>query len=975
MEMKPNRIYEFYSKALTSITARINSAKERVKYSAIYLLAVLCDIFGRKLNILPPESFRTETNDEDIRINCLGITYDSLDMSGYEADLDAVSSLLKEAHISFTELRNMRSKGIDRIQNLNKSRDILKKRGISAVGDDSFLSGQLFQSGGCTIGVIAYKRFSPTAKGRHVSVDLMRYILAMKRQHADYIIVYASNRYKKRSTVTAQERRLHQFLCKMGADYVVGLTPNILSSGKTFLASHRKITRSVSSLGVFLSGKADLFPDRAMLHLRLRKVRGKVQLIQESYTPLYKKPDEPLMDLLKSEAISSPEREKCIGRIERSMLRIRPADRMITLGQLLDAIELNMPEEHAYMADFSVGRICARTFETSPGDVFFFRQAFDDPNDLVKVSHSRRVRAVKSAYRRGAFFMVSFCKLPIPCPCTYTDDVMEAHVRACAYLRRQFDFPSIAITGSIGKTSTKDMLAEVVKMQFNTVKSESNTNSQVKIAMNLQRLTRDVGMYIQECGGGRPGGASRHSRMVCPSLTIVTNIGDAHLGNFNGDHHLLMANKLQIADGMPPDGILYLNGDDPLLWGAKPPCSVVYYAVGNHEADYYVENIREGFLDTTFQIVHGNERTDVQINVLGEYNVLNAVCAFAVGEHLGIPRDKIVEGLANFSTSGVRQNIVKACHRTFYMDCFNSSPASVRSSLTVLQHLPIPEDKNRIAILGDMTGLGDFSDQAHAELGDDILQNYASVDCYLFFGEQMHITFDKVKGRHPNVYYAETREELNRLMEENIAVDDAVLLKGSSKTLLEQSVDMVYGTRMTDQRLLDEAEFKRVNRQSGAFNVFGSYATLIHGPKRRKTVHIPAKVSGMRVVNIGVAFANSQVESVHMPPSIRHISSGCFKNCTRLSEINMPRDLRYIGAHAFEGCIGLQKVDLPNGLLQIGEEAFEKCRQLKTLYIPSTVVQIGDNAFSGCGDLTILCKENSYAANWLEQHNIRFQVC
>lgn len=87
----------------------------------------------------------------------------------------------------------------------------------------------------------------------------------------------------------------------------------------------------------------------------------------------------------------------------------------------------------------------------------------------------------------------------------------------------------------------------------------------------------------------------------------------------------------------------------------------------------------------------------------------------------------------------------------------------------------------------------------------------------------------------------------------------------------------------------------------------------------------------------------------------------------------MPRDLRFIDAHAFEGCIRLQKVDLPNGLLQIGEEAFKKCKQMKTLYIPSTVVQIGDNAFSECGNLTILCKENSYAANWLAQHNIPFQ--
>lgn len=145
--MKPNRIYEFYSKALTSITVRINNTKEKTKYSIIYLLAVLCNIFGGKLNILPPESFQIK-KDEDILINCLGITYDPFDLAGYGEDLKRVSPLLERSHVSFTELRNMRFKDVNREQSLQESRSFLREKGILAVGDDSFISGQMLQGDG-----------------------------------------------------------------------------------------------------------------------------------------------------------------------------------------------------------------------------------------------------------------------------------------------------------------------------------------------------------------------------------------------------------------------------------------------------------------------------------------------------------------------------------------------------------------------------------------------------------------------------------------------------------------------------------------------------------------------------------------------------------------------------------------------------------------------------------------------------------
>ena len=163
----------------------------------------------------------------------------------------------------------------------------------------------------------------------------------------------------------------------------------------------------------------------------------------------------------------------------------------------------------------------------------------------------------------------------------------------------------------------RDRLYYVLKEGVRAGRNQRNSNVQVKIGINEQKIPSDTEIYVQEIGGGRPGGASRHSRMILPDAAIVTNIGTAHIGNYESQEDL-KNNKLGIIDGMDRNGMLFLNADDPLLIEAKPDCAVTYFALSNRDSDYYADKIKENVGSTYFNIVSKSKTLPAKINVLGE---------------------------------------------------------------------------------------------------------------------------------------------------------------------------------------------------------------------------------------------------------------------------------------------------------------------------------------------------------------------
>lgn len=903
-----------------------------------------------------------------ITVNCMGYVEEVCDYSEYQTCLNSISGLLKKADLSLISMQYTDKESSE------DTKGFFEKYGIySTALRGEYLNAKIFEYSQGKIATIYYDRTKAEAKKTRIRIELARYILSLRKKGVDYIILYVQNRSK--GQMYEREMNLYRFLSRIGIDYIVGVTPNLRNSGTTYYAN-RRISKAIYSIGTFLSSNRKYSNKRIVIRLKFKQVNGKLVMYEETYFPYYRHRNKGFISLLMNnpQIISEEKRKNLLSEVEQEMHRIRPANRVLTVEKMMHLMGERMPEKYKYLSDFSIGKVCARSFEVAAGDVFFYRQPFNDVNDIDPVDPKRRLRLAKLCDKKGALLIISFQdNLPVKCPYIVTENPMEGHIDVCSYLKKQFDVKTIGITGSVGKTSTKDMLNEVIKMKYRTLKSERNNNVQVKIGLSIQKLTSSCEVYIQEIGGGRPGGASRHSRMINPHATVITNIGDAHIGNY-GSKEKLMEGKLGITEGMTSDGVLYLNGDDELLVKAKPDCKTVYYAVHNKKADYYVENIREGLQCTTFYIVHNGQRTKVKLNVLGEHNVLNAVCCFAMGKQFDILEKDIVEGLSHFKPTGIRQNIVQTCGRKLLLDCYNASSASMKSSLDILSKIKIEKGKKRIAVIGDVTGMGELSEDIHKEMAEILLQN--PPDRFIFYGDKVKHTYDIVSnaGIASKFIPLNDRTSLNNLMEHWIEEGDAAAFKGSSRVLLEYSVDMVYGTRCTDQRFLDENEYKRIKKNDLSYNLFKDYGTLVKGPKNYREVVINSKIGKIPIVNIGHAFQYSQVKSVVIPDTVRHIGSKAFLECKKLDEIKMSRNVKFIGSAAFKNCNLLKSIELPEGVLQIGNEAFCGCKNLHEIIIPSTVAQIGKNAFDDCDGIKILCKEGSLAEKSLKKAKISYNV-
>lgn len=825
-----------------------------------------------------------------------------------------------------------------------------------------------------SIGIVFYSRYFEEAKRIHPRIELCRHIQLLNKRNATFVLVCVINDRMRK--ISSREKRLYGALVQLGADYVVGVTPNVVDSGKTYLSNGRSVRHSVYSLGTCLSSSRTAPYISVALNLCLGTENGRIELIQESFTPLLHK-DNGGFDELRfgdSESLECAE-ALMLSSVMQRFKRIHCDGDVLTLGRIMEVTNTPVPKRYHHLMEHSVGRVCARSFEVQPGDVFFFREAFNDPNDLEVPSESQREKIVARAIRRGALAVISYKMIDGPCPCFINGNVVEAHIAMSAYLRRRLPTRFVAITGSVGKTSTKDMLFEVLRMQYRTKKSEHNSNVQVHIGQHVQDILPSCEMFLQEVGGGRPGGASRHSRMILPQAAVITNIGDAHIGNFYGSQEALMENKLHIVDGMKGDGgVLFLNDDDPLLHNATAPCKIVRFAVHSRAADFFADEIESDEEFTYFNVVHNGEKTPVKLRVFGEHNVLNAVCAFAIGRYFGMSDALIVEGLSHFKTQGIRQNIYYVSGRHLLMDCYNASSKSMRSSLDILNKIAISEGNKRIAVLGDITGMGDLSKEIHENLAETLAT--APPQVILLFGKEVAYTHEILESKGIDSLLFDSRDALNDAIEQYAEPGDAILFKGSSKMLLEYSADMVFGTRFTDQRFLDEKKYRRVIRHSVGYNVFENHASAVAFSKKKTgiVVRIVSKIGSVETTAVSRAFKGSNVKEVSIPDSVLHLSSSAFENCANLETIRLSRKLKFISPRAFANCSALETIDLPNGLLHIGESAFLNCAMLQTLSIPRTVVQIGDSAFEGCANLVLRCYEDTYASEYAECHNIPFEL-
>ncbi len=346
------------------------------------------------------------------------------------------------------------------------------------------------------------------------------------------------------------------------------------------------------------------------------------------------------------------------------------------------------------------------------------REAFENGVFLaIKGEHSDGADYIRSALDHGAVCAISS---RIPGGCEGSVILVEDTVKALGTLaawhrRRMKDITVATVTGSVGKTTTKEMIYSVLSEKFDTHKTKGNYNSDIGLPMSLLTLEKQYNAAVYEMGMSRAGEISNLSKIVRPDIAVITNIGTMHI-EYLGSREAIRDAKCEITEGMGKNGILVLNGDEPLLAGRE---GAVYVSLVNRDSDIRALNICEGDNGTSFDLlIHGESVQSIVIPTFGKHNVLNAAMAYTVGKYFGMSDYEIRRGLMNFKGEDMRQRIYTHKDITLIEDCYNAGPESMRASLGVLENYCNRHALRPVAVLGEMRELGDHADMLHKQVGE-----------------------------------------------------------------------------------------------------------------------------------------------------------------------------------------------------------------------------------------------------------------
>ena len=392
------------------------------------------------------------------------------------------------------------------------------------------------------------------------------------------------------------------------------------------------------------------------------------------------------------------------------------------------------------------------------------------------------------AQQAGAAALV--CHKPVACtvPVLYVKDTRQAYLDIAGYYRSLFDIPLVGITGSVGKTTTKEFVALALSARYKTLKTEGNFNNDIGMPATLLRLDKSYEAAVIEMGMNHFGEIRQLVLRSRPTMGVITNIGVSHIENLGSREGILKA-KLELLEGMDADAPLILNADNDLLGAAKIEGRKVYYfGIESEQADFRGTDIHTQGGATSFSVRYAGGVQHMRIPTVGEHNVLNALCAFAVGILNGIDAAALAAKLAQYVPAGMRQRIVNCDAFTVIEDCYNASPDSMKASLGTLASL---DAQKRIAVLADMLELGDYAKKLHEDVGKACAESGA--DVLLAYGENARYYCEAAAAHGMKaVKHFESKQALEQALFKEIEDNSAVLFKGSHGMHLEQVIDSLY---------------------------------------------------------------------------------------------------------------------------------------------------------------------------------------
>lgn len=361
------------------------------------------------------------------------------------------------------------------------------------------------------------------------------------------------------------------------------------------------------------------------------------------------------------------------------------------------------------------------------------------------------------------------------------DNTLTCLVKLAKYVRNNFKGKVIAITGSVGKTSTKDMIYSVVSKKYKTLKTLGNNNNNIGLPLTILRL-RDEEVMILEMGMNHFNEISYLSDIAKPDIAIITNIGTAHIGNLGSRENILKA-KLEILSGLRKNGKLIVNNDNDMLHSYSLGKENVVTIGINNLSTYMADSIVYNDNGVSFKI----DNYDYKVGISSEVFVYNSLMAYAVGKELGISLALIGQGISDFELTGNRLEIKKTRNGvTIIDDTYNASYDSVKASLVMLG---LRKEKRKIAVLGDILELGSYSEKIHRDLAKVVMET--DIDVLVLVGDLMLYLFDELKKNDytKDVFTFGKYNEVYEFLDNLLNNDDVILLKGSHSINLTEVVN------------------------------------------------------------------------------------------------------------------------------------------------------------------------------------------
>lgn len=399
-----------------------------------------------------------------------------------------------------------------------------------------------------------------------------------------------------------------------------------------------------------------------------------------------------------------------------------------------------------------------------------------DANDFVEDVLNKGAKAVVCSRYNGESDRVIL-----------VEDTGKALLQIAKGYRSKFNIPFVALTGSVGKTTTKGMVHAVLSEKYNTLKTQGNLNNEIGVPKTLFCLENSHEAAVIEMGMNHFNEISRLTEVVMPNIGIITNVGTAHIENLGSREGILKA-KCEITEGMKKGSPLIINGDNDMLSTINTTdFEVIKFGIDNENLYMKAEDIKFLPDGSEFTAVCENESVKAFVPAVGVHNVYNALCAMCVGKKMGFTLAEAATALKNFAPEGMRQNVREVMSYTFIEDCYNANPDSMKASLVTLNTIK----KNRsIAVLGDMLELGDYSNTAHYEVGK--IAGDVKTDIVITFGELSLLTKKGAEENGAKAYSFMDKKELTEFLKSILQENDTVLFKGSRSMKMEEIFHELY---------------------------------------------------------------------------------------------------------------------------------------------------------------------------------------